>query len=99
MFEAYSICSSGVKDECEVLPFCLTSPLTVRRRCMNQIHVVAHEGARHEAGPHRREIVVALAVSQSERQSGPVGADLQVAGGDVVSRHEGPPHGPARARP
>src|SRR5437588_2306569 len=25
--EAYSICSSGVKMNCEVLPFCFTSPL------------------------------------------------------------------------
>src|SRR5881275_326939 len=29
--EAYSICSSGVKMNCDVLPFCFTSPLTVRR--------------------------------------------------------------------
>jgi len=31
MREAYSICSSGVNMNCEVLPFCRTSPLTVRR--------------------------------------------------------------------
>ena len=29
--EVYSICSSGVKMNCEVLPFCFIAPFTVRR--------------------------------------------------------------------
>ena len=45
MFEAYSICSSGVKMNCEVLPFCLTSPLTASR--MNRF---LWSGT-HRAGP------------------------------------------------
>src|SRR5579872_1961918 len=35
--------------------------LAVDREMDAELHVVRHEGARHQEGPHRREIVVALA--------------------------------------
>src|SRR5579863_4732422 len=53
-----------------------------------QILVIQHERARHQERPHRSEIVVAFAVEPIGAQARPVGADLQVARGDVVRRHE-----------
>jgi hypothetical protein len=35
-----------------------------------QVHMVGHEGARHQKRPDWSEIVVALALSQSERSAG-----------------------------
>src|SRR5215467_7192671 len=86
MLEAYSICSSGVKMNCEVLPFCLTSPLTVEAD--EQVHMVGHEGARHQKRPDWSEIVVALAAKPIRAECRPVGADLKVAAGNVVGSHE-----------
>ena len=61
--------------------------LAVDGEADEQLHVVFHEGARHQVRPHRRELVVALAVEPVRAQRRPVGADLQVAGGDVVGGH------------
>ena len=62
--------------------------LAVDGEANEQIGVVAHKGARDKEGTHRREIVVALAVEPVRAQSGAIRSNLQVAGRNVVGRHE-----------
>src|SRR5215475_9063949 len=68
MLEAYSICSSGVKMSCEVLPFCLTSPLTVRR--MNRFIWSGTKARGTRNGPIGAKLSWLLPPSQSERSAG-----------------------------
>ena len=70
MFEAYSICSSGVKMNCEVLPFCLA--VAVDSQADGEIHMVRHEGTRYEEGAHRGELIVALASKPVRAQRRPI---------------------------
>ena len=53
-----------------------------------QVHMVGHEGARHQKRPDWSEIVVALAAKPIRAECRPVGADLKVAAGNVVGSHE-----------
>src|SRR6202035_708953 len=53
--------------------------LAIHSEADEQVHVVRHEGARHQERSHRREIVVALAAEPVRAQPRPVRADLHVA--------------------
>src|SRR6478609_4743724 len=68
MFEAYSICSSGVKMNCEVLPFCFTSPLTERR--MNRFIWSGTKARGTKKRPIGANLSWLLPPSQSERSAG-----------------------------
>src|SRR5207249_3174746 len=72
MPEAYSICSSGAKMNCEVLPFCLTLPLTVRQMDRFVCSGTKARGTRN--GPIGAKLSWLLPPSQSDR--------------NVVGRHE-----------
>ena len=81
------VCNLLLGREDELRGVAVLLDLAVHREPDEQIHVVAHEGARHQERAGRGEIVVALAVEPIRAQARTIGANLQIAGGNVVGRH------------
>ncbi len=86
MLEAYSICSSGVKMNCDVLPSCFTSPLTVS--LMNRFMGSGTKARGTRQGPIGAKLSWPLAAEPIRAQGRPIGADLQIAAGDIIGGHE-----------